>query len=115
MATYAKGLICTPMSAEIAARLNLPPMVAENTDNHSTAFTVAVDHVDTTTGISAAERSYTIMKCVDEDAKPEDFRRPGHVFPLIARKGGVPGAERTHRGNDRSDETGWIERMRRVL
>ena len=89
MATYAKGLICTPMSAEIAARLNLPPMVAENTDNHSTAFTVAVDHVDTTTGISAAERSYTIMKCVDEDAKPEDFRRPGHVFPLIARKGGV--------------------------
>ena len=89
MATYAKGLICTPMSAEIAARLNFPPMVAENTDNHSTAFTVAVDHVDTTTGISAAERSYTIMKCVDEDAKPEDFRRPGHVFPLIARKGGV--------------------------
>ena len=89
MATYAKGLICTPMSAEIAARLNFSPMVAENTDNHSTAFTVAVDHVDTTTGISAAERSYTIMKCVDEDAKPEDFRRPGHVFPLIARKGGV--------------------------
>mgnify|MGYP000217686688 FL=1 len=89
MATYAQGLICTPMSAEIAARLNLPPMVAENTDNQSTAFTVAVDHVDTTTGISAAERSYTIMKCVDEDAKPEDFRRPGHVFPLIARKGGV--------------------------
>ena len=89
MATYAKGLICTPMSAEIAARLNFPPMVAENTDNHSTAFTVAVDHVDTTTGISAAERSYTIMKCVNEDAKPEDFRRPGHVFPLIARKGGV--------------------------
>ena len=89
MATYAKGLICTPMSAEVAARLNFPPMVAENTDNHSTAFTVAVDHVDTTTGISAAERSYTIMKCVDEDAKPEDFRRPGHVFPLIARKGGV--------------------------
>ena len=86
MATYAKGLICTPMSAEIAAKLNFPPMVAENTDNHSTAFTVAVDHKDTTTGISAAERSYTIMKCVDDEAKPEDFRRPGHVFPLIARK-----------------------------
>ena len=61
MATYAKGLICTPMSAEIAVRLNFPPMVAENTDNHSTAFTVAVDHADTTTGISAEERSYTIM------------------------------------------------------
>ena len=89
MATYAKGLICTPMSAEIAARLNFPPMVAENTDNHSTAFTVAVDHADTTTGISAAERSYTIMKCVDDQSKPEDFRRPGHVFPLISRKGGV--------------------------
>ncbi len=70
MATYAKGLICTPMSAEIAARLNFPPMVAENTDNHSTAFTVAVDHADTTTGISAAERSYTIMKCVDDQSKP---------------------------------------------
>ena len=89
MATYAKGLICTPMSAEIAARLNFPPMVAENTDNHSTAFTVAVDHADTTTGISAEERSYTIMKCVDDQSKPEDFRRPGHVFPLISRKGGV--------------------------
>ena len=89
MATYAKGLICTPMSAEIAVRLNFSPMVAENTDNHSTAFTVAVDHADTTTGISAEERSYTIMKCVDDQSKPEDFRRPGHVFPLISRKGGV--------------------------
>lgn len=86
MATYAKGLICTPMSAEIAARLNFPPMVAENTDNHSTAFTVAVDHVDTTTGISAAERSYTIMKCVDEDAKPEDFRRPDMYFHSLPEK-----------------------------
>ena len=89
MATYAKGLICTPMSAEIAARLNFPPMVAENTDNHSTAFTVAVDHADTTTGISAEERSYTIMKCVDDQSKPEDFRRPGHMFPLMAKKNGV--------------------------
>ena len=89
MATHAKGLICTPMSASIAEKLNFPPMVAENTDNHNTAFTVSVDHVDTTTGISAAERAYTIMKCVDEKTKPEDFRRPGHVFPLIARKGGV--------------------------
>ena len=64
-------------------------MVMDNTDNHSTAFTVSIDHVDTTTGISAAERSITAMKCVEEGAKPEDFRRPGHVFPLTARRGGV--------------------------
>jgi len=89
MACYAKGLICTPMSIELAAKLGLPQMVSENTDNHSTAFTVSIDHKDTTTGISAAERSYTIMKCVEEDTKPEDLRRPGHVFPLVARKGGV--------------------------
>ncbi len=89
MACHGKGLICTPMSGEIAARLGLPPMVAENTDNHHTAFTVSVDHVDTTTGISAAERSYTMMKFVDEHTKSEELRRPGHVFPLIARKGGV--------------------------
>ena len=89
MATHAKGLICTPMSAEVANRLGLPPMVAENTDNHQTAFTVSVDHIDTTTGISAAERSYTMMKCADPDTKPGDLRRPGHVFPLIARYGGV--------------------------
>ena len=89
MATYAKGLICTPMSAQIASHLGLPPMVAENTDNHSTAFTVAVDHVDTNTGISAKERSYTIMKCAEESSRPEDFRRPGHTFPLISRHGGV--------------------------
>ena len=89
MATHAKGLICTPMSAEVANRLGLPPMVAENTDNHQTAFTVSVDHIDTTTGISAAERSYTMMKCADAETKPGDLRRPGHVFPLIARYGGV--------------------------
>ena len=89
MATHAKGLICTPMSIEQAAKLGFSPMVAENTDNHETAFTVSVDHKDTTTGISAAERSYTMLKCVDPDSKPEDFRRPGHVFPLIARFGGV--------------------------
>lgn len=89
MAKYAKGLICTPLSQEIAARLGLAPMVAENTDNHSTAFTVAIDHVDTTTGISAKERGYTMRKLVDEDSLPGDFRRPGHVFPLIARQGGV--------------------------
>ncbi len=89
MASYAKGLICTPMSAAVASALGLPPMVAENTDNHCTAFTVSVDHVDTSTGISAAERSYTMMKCADEGTKPGDLRRPGHVFPLIARAGGV--------------------------
>ncbi len=89
MATHAKGLICTPMSEKAASRLGLPPMVTENTDNHGTAFTVSIDHVDTTTGISAAERSYTMMKCVDDTTRPEDMRKPGHVFPLIAREGGV--------------------------
>ncbi len=89
MATHAKGLICMPMSAEIAHRLNFVQMVSENTDNHETAFTVSVDHVETTTGISAVERSVTAMKVVDENAKPEDFRRPGHMFPLVARPGGV--------------------------
>ena len=89
MASVAKGLICTPMSSKVAAKLGLPPMVSENTDNHETAFTVSIDHADTTTGISAAERSYTMMKCVDESTRPEDLRRPGHVFPLIAKRGGV--------------------------
>ena len=89
MAVHGKGLICTPMSAEIATRLGLPPMVSENTDNHETAFTVSIDHINTTTGISAAERSITAMACVDEKSVPSDFRRPGHMFPLIAKKGGV--------------------------
>ena len=89
MATHAKGLICTPMSAEIADRLGFEQMVKVNTDNHCTAFTVSVDHVDTTTGISAEERGYTCRKIVDPSSRPEDFRRPGHVFPLTARKGGV--------------------------
>lgn len=89
MASYAKGLICTPMSSELADKLGLPPMVLENTDNHSTAFTIAIDHVNTTTGISAAERSYTMMQCCNPEAKPQDFRHPGHVFPLVAREGGL--------------------------
>lgn len=89
MASHAKGLICTPMSNEIAKRLNLYPMVAENTDNHETAFTVSIDHKSTTTGISAFERSVTAMQCINPESRPEDFRRPGHMFPLIARKGGV--------------------------
>lgn len=89
MAVHAKGLICTPMSADVAARLGLEQMVKVNTDNHSTAFTVSIDHVDTTTGISAAERGYTCRRCVDPATRPEDLRRPGHVFPLVARRGGV--------------------------
>lgn len=89
MAMHARGLICTPMSAEIAHRLNLPQMVSENTDNHCTAFTVSVDHKSTTTGISAEERGITCRACADPNTKPEDFRHPGHVFPLVARKGGV--------------------------
>lgn len=89
MASYAKGLICTPMSMEAANRLDLPPMAAENTDNHSTAFTVSVDHADTTTGISAIERGFTMQKLADISSKSCEFRRPGHVFPLVARKGGV--------------------------
>ena len=89
MATYAKGLICMPMSTEMCEKLGLPQMVTDNTDNHATAFTVSIDHVDTTTGISAVERSYTAMKCVEEGVKPEDFRRPGHMFPLEAKAGGV--------------------------
>lgn len=89
MATHGKGLICMPMSAELCKKLELDQMVEHNTDNHSTAFTVSIDHVDTTTGISAVERSMTAMKVVEDGAKPEDFRRPGHMFPLQAREGGV--------------------------
>lgn len=89
MAVHGKGLICMPMSAQHAQRLQLPQMVEENTDNHCTAFTVSIDHVDTDTGISAAERSVTALKCVEDDARPEDFRRPGHMFPLVAKQGGV--------------------------
>lgn len=89
MAVHGKGLICMPMSADICRRLRFPQMVTKNTDNHETAFTVSIDHVDTTTGISAAERSITAMKCVEDGAKPEDFRRPGHMFPLLAKPNGV--------------------------
>lgn len=89
MATHGKGLICMPMSEELGRKLMLPQMVTENTDNHCTAFTVSIDHVDTTTGISAEERGYTARKCIEDGAKPQDFRRPGHMFPLIARRGGV--------------------------
>ena len=86
MATYAKGLICMPMSKKEA---DLKPMVSDNTDNHETAFTVSIDHVDTTTGISAVERALTARMTADPNSKAEDFRRPGHMFPLIAKPGGV--------------------------
>lgn len=81
-----RGLVCLPITAERAEELDLQPMVSQNTDNHGTAFTVSIDHKDTTTGISAGERSMTIKAIMDPDAKPSDFRRPGHMFPLIAKK-----------------------------
>lgn len=89
MAKFAKGLICMPISKEIAKKLNLDPMVATNTDNHETAFTVSIDHIQTSTGISAFDRSLTAIKLVEENSKPNDFRRPGHMFPLIAKENGV--------------------------
>lgn len=89
MAKYGRGLICMPVEEKILRNLKIGPMVEKNTDNHETAFTVAIDHVDTTTGISAFERALTIQKVLDKSSKPDDFRRPGHVFPLIAKKGGV--------------------------
>ncbi|WGX74983.1 bifunctional 3,4-dihydroxy-2-butanone-4-phosphate synthase/GTP cyclohydrolase II [Paraclostridium bifermentans] len=89
MATYGKGLICMPLTEEYLKRLNIPQMVKDNTDNHETAFTVSIDHIETTTGISAYERALTIQKVLEKEATPNDFRRPGHIFPLKARKGGV--------------------------
>ncbi len=89
MATHGKGLICMPMSLEFIQRLRFPQMVSHNTDNHETAFTVSIDHVSTTTGISAEERAVTARACADDAARPEDFRRPGHMFPLLAREHGV--------------------------
>ncbi|OXS76087.1 3,4-dihydroxy-2-butanone-4-phosphate synthase [Lysinibacillus sp. KCTC 33748] len=89
MATYGRGLICTPISQQLAQKLALNPMVSVNTDNHQTAFTVSIDHVDTTTGISAFERAMTIQKMLEPQAKDANFRKPGHVFPLIAKENGV--------------------------
>lgn len=84
-----RGLVCAPISEELAKELNLPQMVEHNTDNHGTAFTVSIDHVETTTGISAHERAKTVLAMIDSNSKPTDFRRPGHIFPLVAKKGGV--------------------------
>lgn len=89
MAVHGKGLICMPMSSAMGEKLGLSPMVRQNTDNHETAFTESIDHVETTTGISAVERSVTAIKCMQDDIRPEDLRRPGHMFPLIAKAGGV--------------------------
>eukprot|EP00828_Plagiopyla_frontata_P015320 TRINITY_DN19892_c0_g1_i1.p2 TRINITY_DN19892_c0_g1~~TRINITY_DN19892_c0_g1_i1.p2 ORF type:complete len:327 (+),score=75.42 TRINITY_DN19892_c0_g1_i1:242-1222(+) len=88
MIKYAKGLVCVPVEKDIAEKLNLCPMVEKNTDNHETAFTVSVDHKETTTGISAFERAFTINKILTS-TEASDFRRPGHVFPLIAKENGV--------------------------
>ena len=89
MSTNAKGLICTPISQAYATKLSLAPMATINSDNHGTAFTVSIDHIDTTTGISAIERGLTIRSLTEEEIKAADFRRPGHVFPLIAKPNGV--------------------------
>ena len=89
MAVHGRGLICMPMTNALADKLDLPPMVAKNTDNHETAFTVSIDHVETSTGISAFDRSLTAKKAIEDGARPEDFRRPGHMFPLRAKKNGV--------------------------
>lgn len=89
MITEARGLVCVPITKERAAQLDLPPMVTQNTDYHGTAFTVSVDHMSTTTGISAHERAMTVKSLIDPGSRPSDYRRPGHIFPLIAKEGGV--------------------------
>ncbi len=89
MITHGRGLVCVPITEEHANRLELVPMVSQNTDSHGTAFTVSVDHISTTTGISAYERATTIRELLNLKAKASDFKRPGHIFPLIAKAGGV--------------------------
>ncbi|GHH96824.1 bifunctional 3,4-dihydroxy-2-butanone-4-phosphate synthase/GTP cyclohydrolase II [Neobacillus kokaensis] len=89
MATHGRGLICVPIEEELAHKLDLMPMVAVNTDSHGTAFTVSIDHKYSTTGISAFERSATVLSMIDPESKADDFKRPGHIFPLVAKKGGV--------------------------
>ncbi|CAM4046080.1 bifunctional 3,4-dihydroxy-2-butanone-4-phosphate synthase/GTP cyclohydrolase II [Geobacillus sp. FSL K6-0789] len=89
MITHGRGLVCVPITEELAARLGLEPMVAHNTDAHGTAFTVSIDYKTTTTGISAYERAATIRALLDPNVKASDFKRPGHIFPLIAKQGGV--------------------------
>lgn len=87
--THAKGVLCTPVSEDIARKLKLNLMVESNSSCHETAFTVSIDALGTTTGVSASERDFTIKLMCKDSAKPEDFLRPGHIFPLIAKNGGV--------------------------
>lgn len=89
MIKEARGLVCTPIEDNLSQKLNLEMMVENNTESHGTAFTISIDHQDVKTGISAQERALTIQKLVDPDSKPEEFMRPGHIFPLVAKKGGV--------------------------
>lgn len=89
MVTYGRGLVCIPIEEELAHKLELNYMVESNTDSHGTAFTVSIDHISTTTGISAFERSATVKHLLNPGAKPSDFKRPGHIFPLVAKQGGV--------------------------
>lgn len=89
MATEGRGLICVPITQALAHKMNIGLMTDDNTDEYGTAFTISVDHKETTTGISAFERSHTILRMIDKDAEPSDFKRPGHIFPLIAKDGGV--------------------------
>lgn len=92
-----RGLVCVPITEERAQELDLPPMVVRNTDYHGTAFTVSVDHAETTTGISASERSRTVQALIDPKTRAHHFRRPGHIFPLIAKKKAACSAERAIR------------------
>lgn len=89
MVTHGRGLVCVPIEEESAQQLDLIPMVSKNTEPHGTAFTISIDHASSKTGISAAERSHTILRMLDPASVPSDFKRPGHIFPLIAKKGGV--------------------------
>ncbi len=89
MATHGRGLICTPITEELAVKLDFKPMLEKNEDYFGTAFTVSIDHINTTTGISAFDRAETIAQIVNPNSIATDFRRPGHIFPLIAKKDGV--------------------------
>ncbi len=115
MAIHGRGLICMPIYGERLDELNLPAMVTNNTDPHSTAFTVSVDAKECTTGISAVERAFTIQKILDPRTKPEDLRRPGHIFPLRAKEGGVAGKIRPYRGRSGSGQAGRLKIRRCYL
>lgn len=115
MASEAKGVICMPLDGEIADRLFLGPMIRRNTDNHHTAFLESIDYVGTGTGVSASDRSMTALKAVADDARPEEFRRPGHLFPLRAKKWGSPGTGRAYRGDSGSGTHGRAEAGRTLL